>query len=194
MGYEGKHPGRGVEVASGKARQVVWSPAQLQAFLDAAAADNEYWHSYFTIVAHTGMRRSNVAAMEWAEITIGQAQWVIPASKFKNKEAHTVHLVPAVLAALEQRKGSDTRWVFPGVAKAGHLVDPYPAFQRICAAAGITGVTIHDLRRTLGSRLAARVPLPVVAKVLGHKTINTTMRSYAVIADSVARDALMALT
>ena len=78
-----------------------------------------------------------------------------------------------------------------GLNKA--IADPTRAFQRICRAAGVSGVTIHDLRRTLGSRLAAKVPLQVVAKVLGHRTVDTTMRSYAVIADSVAKDALLSL-
>ena len=192
LGREGRSPARGVETAPARARQVIWADNELNRFLAAAEADDPYWHDYFTIVARTGMRRGNVCAMEWSEIT-GET-WIIPATKFKTKVTHTVHLVPAVQQALERRKGQHERWVFPSITgTGGPLHDPYPAFERICRKAGVSGVTIHDLRRTLGSRLAAKVPLPVVAKVLGHRTINTTMRSYAVIADDVARCAIMSL-
>jgi integrase len=40
-----------------------------------------------------------------------------------------------------------------------------------------TGLVPHALRHTRATRLvAAGVPLPIVAKLLGHKSIRTTMR------------------
>lgn len=193
LDYAGRNPAKGVETAPSKPRQVVWSENQQAAFMQAAEGDDPYYADLFTVIAGTGMRRGNCCAMEWSEIN-GDT-WTIPADKFKTGITHSVYLTPAVQQALARRK-NNSRWVFPSpsvVDGSASLADPYSAFQRICAAAGVSGVTIHDLRRTLGSRLAAKVPLQVVAKVLGHRTINTTMRSYAVIADSVARDALMSL-
>ena len=194
LGWDGKNPAKGVETAPAIPRQVVWTTEQLGNFLVCAKAYDEslYWHDFLLVVARTGMRRGNVATMEWREI--GGTVWTIPASKFKTKVEHKAHLVPEVMEALERRKkDNDTQWVFPGATGNGPLCEPYAAFNKICRAAGISGVTIHDLRRTLGSRLAAKVPLAVVAKVLGHRTINTTMKSYAVIADAVAREALLGL-
>jgi integrase len=130
--------------------------------------------------------------MEWSEIT-GDV-WTIPAAKFKTKVKHSVHLTPTVMAALERRRGHHERWVFPSISMPDRP-HAYPSrqFQRICKAAGVSGVTMHDLRRTLGSRLAARFPIPVVAKILGHKNISTTMSTYAVADDGDARAAMMAL-
>jgi integrase len=146
------------------------------------------------------MRRTNCCTMKWCEIDFSSGTWTIPASKFKTKVRHIVNLVPEVIAALNLRRAetpADCPWVFLSPTMPGRPIsDPSSAKQRICRAAGIPatgGVTIHDLRRTLGSQLAARVPLAVVAQVLGHKSINTTMRAYAVIDNSTARDALMAL-
>ena len=165
----------------------------------AAEVEGEFRGRLFPVIAGTGMRRTNCCQMEWSELDLVAAVWTIPAEKFKNKEPHRVHLTPAVMAAIARRRAvgwDECQWGFPSPTSFDGdvpLHSPIQAFYRICKAAKVKGVTIHDLRRTLGSRLAARVPLQVVAKVLGHKTITTTMKSYAVIADSVARDALLGL-
>ena len=195
LGWEGRNPAKGIETAPIKARQVVWTSEQLHNFLAAARAYNEslYWHDYFLIVAGTGMRRGNVCNMEWKEIS-GEV-WTIP----EQVQDRCGTQGPSG-AGGHGCAGAAEKWLALCVpfhlwaGAASRSILDFSANQRICKAAGISGVTIHDLRRTLGSRLAAKVPLlPVVAKVLGHKTINTTMKWYAVIADSVAREALLSL-
>jgi len=46
----------------------------------------------------------------------------------------------------------------------------------LCQRAGILAASPHDFRRTVGTRLADRVPLDVVQKYLGHQQITTTQR------------------
>ena len=62
----------------------------------------------------------------------------------------------------------------------------------IRAQAGVPDVTIHDLRRTLGSWLAASgESLTLVAKVLNHSSISTT-QVYARLSLEPVRKALEA--
>jgi integrase len=192
MDYEGRNPARGVEYAPQVCRQVVWTQDELERFLAVCKADSEYWFNFFTVLIETGMRRGNVQSMEWSEVN--GAVWVIPASKFKTKIPHVAHLTPEAVKAIEGQRGLDKRYVFPSLCKPNApLRDPNDKFGRLCKKAGITGRTIHDIRRTLGSRLAAKVPMQVVAKILGHKTISTTINHYAVIDDDTAKAALMSL-
>ncbi|MBC7857107.1 MAG: tyrosine-type recombinase/integrase, partial [Pirellulaceae bacterium] len=59
--------------------------------------------------------------------------------------------------------------------KAEHLVDPTRIWKRILERAGLPGLRIHDLRRTLGSWQAATgASLPIIGKSLGHKNQATT--------------------
>jgi len=66
--------------------------------------------------------------------------------------------------------------VFPSpTARSGHLEEPKKAWQRIRERANTQDVRIHDLRRTLGSWLAASgYGLPMIGRVLNHSQPSAT--------------------
>ena len=55
------------------------------------------------------------------------------------------------------------------------------ALDKLCALAGITGLTWHDLRRTCGCRLLQdrRWPIERVSQFLGHQNVQVTREHYA---------------
>src|SRR5262249_40740399 len=121
-----------------------------------------------------GPRKSELLAARWSDIDLGQRTWRLPMTK-----AGRSHLLPlpepavGILEALPSRGQSD--WVFPGDGASGHLVEPKKAWQRIRQRAGVPDVRIHDLRRTLGSWLAASgYSLPLIGRALNHTNVNTT--------------------
>jgi site-specific recombinase XerD len=63
------------------------------------------------------------------------------------------------------------------------------AWARICKAAGITGLRIHDLRHSYASHLVSTgFSLPVIGALLGHSQPATTAR-YAHLLDDPLRQA-----
>ncbi len=51
------------------------------------------------------------------------------------------------------------------------------AFKNACSRAGVKNLRFHDLRHTFASRLVlSGVDLPTVARLLGHSSIQMTMR------------------
>ncbi|MHB1516279.1 MAG: site-specific integrase, partial [Acidiferrobacteraceae bacterium] len=51
------------------------------------------------------------------------------------------------------------------------------AFERVCTAAGVTGLTFHDLRHEATSRLFEKGLNPMqVAAITGHKTLQMLKR------------------
>jgi integrase len=68
------------------------------------------------------------------------------------------------------------------------------AWRRIVKTAGITQrTTIHDLRRTFCIRpIENGVQLPHVAAAMGHKTMATTHRHYAIARQDKVRESVLA--
>ncbi|MGB3728954.1 MAG: site-specific integrase, partial [Thermodesulfobacteriota bacterium] len=57
------------------------------------------------------------------------------------------------------------------------LKDIRTAFENACKRAGIKNLRFHDLRHTFATRLVlAGVDLATVSKLLGHSSIQMTMR------------------
>lgn len=174
-GWEGVNPAAGIKKFREKSRDRFLQPDELPRFFEALAAEpNETARDFFVISLLTGARKSNTLAMRWMEINFTSATWRIPQTK--NGEPQTVHLPEAALELLKERKlASLSEWVFPGAGASGHLADPKKAWNRILKEAGIQDLRIHDLRRTLGSYMAATGANGyVIGKSLGHKSQQST--------------------
>jgi integrase len=52
------------------------------------------------------------------------------------------------------------------------------ALHRACRKRKIPPLTLHDLRRTFGTRCAEKIPMPRLAKMMGHSAITTTAQYY----------------
>jgi integrase len=68
-------------------------------------------------------------------------------------------------------------YVFYNPVTGDRFYDLKAGFKAILKRAGLTGITWHTLRHTFASRLTrSGVDLVTVKELLGHSTINTTMR------------------
>jgi len=141
----------------------------------------------------TGARRENVQAMHWHEIDLKSATWKI--KRTKNGQPQNVILTLTAIEILKSREEvTNGGFVFPSLSESGHITDPKKALTRVLERAGIpygrkeeNGVTLHDLRRTLGSWQAATgASLTIIGKSLNHKSISST-NIYARLGDDPVR-------
>ena len=130
------------------------------------------------ILLLTGARRGEVLAMRWDDIDLGAGVWSKPASSTKQDEPHQVPLSAPARQLLSGLQRSDSaEYVFAGAGRSGHVVELKRAWRRICRAAGITGLRVHDLRHSFASQLASGgASLPLIGALLGHATPATTAR------------------
>ncbi len=170
-------------------------PAELPALFKSLSEEpNETIRDCLHMALYTGARRSNVQSMAWVELDLQRGIWTIPAEKTKAGESIHIPLVTPALEILNRRKKAqdDARaqaiekgeqqptdppvaYAFPGHGRTGHLVEPKAAWKNILQRAGIKNLTLHDLRRTLGSWQAATgASLPVIGKALGHHDPKAT--------------------
>lgn len=130
---------------------------------------------------YTGMRRGELVALRWNND--GQGPWVdldaemiwIPAAWTKSDADSWLPIHPTLkMHLLAARKPSGKCF------KMRHdAADASKDFARICRFAGVRGVTLHDIRRTFGTRYASLVPAQVLQRLMRHASISTTLRYYA---------------
>lgn len=150
---------------------------ELPRFLEAIQhLKRESSRDFLLLCLFTGARRSNVQQMRWDELRLESATWTIPAEKSKNKREMTIPLSPPAMDILNRRKESaSSHWVLPGQGSTGHLVEPRDAMKKTLERAGLKNVRLHDLRRTLGSWMAAAgTSLQIIGKTLGHTSPKST--------------------
>jgi integrase len=229
-GYEGVNPAEKIRPFKERKRARFLDGNELPAFFKSLAQEeNATNRDYILIALLTGGRRGNVESMRWDEIDWTRSEWNISADKAKSDEPITVVLTPAVVEILARRKAESLKtsaeeetepseWVFPGVGKTGHLVEPKTAWKRILERArsiereewlkanpektekdfmqyrpvpSFTDLRLHDLRRTLGSWQAATgASLPIIGKSLGHSSVQAT-QIYARLNLDPVRDSVM---
>lgn len=176
--FAGENPVKVVKRFREEPRERYLGPEELPKLMRALDAEpNEMLSDFFRLALYTGARRGNLQSARWEEIDLIAALWTIPADKAKAKKPIRVPLSPEALAVLGRRKSAtkESPWVFPSHGKAVHLAEPKTAWKRICKAAGLEAVRLHDLRHTTASwMVAGGASLYVDGKALGHANPQTT--------------------
>jgi len=128
----------------------------------------------------TGMRRSEILALEWRNINLGDRTTKIKMSK--NGEPRTIPLSSSAIDVLQQliKSGCDPEatsdvhngLLFPVAANALRL-----SWDRICKRANIIDFHFHDLRHEAISRFfELGLSMPEVSLISGHKDVRMLFR------------------
>jgi len=162
--------------------------ARLGEVLNACEADtSETKHvvAAFRLLVLTGCRLGEIQTLKWQYVQDGYL--MLPDSKTGARRIPLSPSAQAVLDSLERKEGND--YVIAGANPRKHVTDLQKPWRRIRKKAELAGVRIHDLRHTFASNAVMQgQPLPIVAKLLGHTQIQTTMR-YAHLADDPVKKA-----
>ena len=193
---------------------MVWTPAQLGRFLDAARDDRLYalWH----LIAHRGLRRGESCGVEWSDVDLAGGVldvhrqlvvvgWEVIERAPKSDAGHrTIALDAGTVTALREhrkrqladRMAWGSAWVESGKVfaredgSALHPASVTDRFHDLVTAAGLPPIRLHDLRHGAASlMLAAGVPMKVVQETLGHSSSTLTADTYTSVYPTVAAEA-----
>ena len=161
-----KPPAKSVE------RDRVLSDFELGAIWQASFQLPSPYSEMYRMFLLTGQRRSEVATMRWSEID-GDL-WTIPREKVKKDRAHAVPLsatADGLLRSLHHLpRFEGDGFVFSTTGGASASSNFYKVKRELDELSGTSGWTIHDIRRTVRSKLAALgVPREVARKILNHE-------------------------
>lgn len=143
----------------------------------------------------TGVRKGEALALKWSDLDweAGTAHIQRTRSSLRNGKYYEgapktaasnriIHLSPSALTVLtEARARTSGEYVFVGAMGRPMLPSMLGRLMpRICAAAGVPRLRVHDLRHTHASFLLADgKPIAAISKHLGHSSPAVTLRIYA---------------
>jgi len=163
------------------AKDRILSAAEAQRLIENAS---ESIRPVLLIALHTGMRRGEILGLKWANVDAARGFIFIEDSK--SGRSRKVPMSAAVLDVL-RKLPRDSDFVFYNPETKRPIQDVKNAFKKACRLAkkdsddkddpGIVGLRFHDLRHTAASKMIeAGVDLVTVSKILGHASIQMTMR------------------
>jgi integrase len=187
--WRADNPCKGVERNDEAKRKRYLSGTELERLSAALAEhDDQDAADIFRLLLLTGARRGEVLSARWMDINLESGVWTKPAATTKTRAEHRVPLSPPALQIIAARKRTDSEFLFPG-RYASHRVEVKSNWRRICKAADITGLRIHDLRHSYASFAASSgISLHAIGELLGHSQPSTTHR-YAHLFDDHLRQA-----
>jgi integrase len=150
-----------------RARQRILTDDELRAVWGAAGAHNGPWGPFLQFLLLSASRRNEAAQMAWNELDGGV--WTIPAERYKTGRELVLPLSPLAVSTLERLPRiarSKFVFTFDGQHAFANFSKAKAQFDKAC---GVTGWTLHDLRRTARSLMSrAGVSADVAERCLGH--------------------------
>ena len=121
----------------------------------------------------TGCRRGEITRLRWCEVHSASLRLID--AKTGPRE---VWLSTAAQALIERQPRAGAAWVFPSPRNSSRPCgNEIGLWYRARREAGIEDVRLHDLRHTFASHaVMSGVPLPLVARLLGHSRLSMTLR------------------
>jgi integrase len=125
--------------------------------------------------ALTGCRRDEIAALKWHEVDFERGVLTLDDSKTGRSIRPLAVTAITLLRKIERVEGSE--YVFPAMSGDRHFQGTKGIWPKIVKRAGLTGVTPHTLRHTMGAMsTSSGEALALTGAILGHKNLRSTMR------------------
>jgi integrase len=197
-----------------------WTAVEARQFLESAKRDHDPLYAAYVLILVLGLRKGEVIGLTWQCIDLDRAEldtsWQLQRvrgqllhrqTKTEASDA-TLPLPEICMTALRAcRKDqaeaqavagdecADAGLVF--TTRVGTPIEPRNfnrRFETRCAKAGVRRITVHDVRHTCATLLAALDIHPRVAmRILRHAQIDVTMNVYTEVSDAKTLRALKRL-
>jgi integrase len=150
-----------------KPRERVLSDAELATIWKACAGDA--YGRIIRLLVLLGARRSEIGGICWRELDLENARWTLPAARSKNGRAHTLPLMPMARAIIESVPHMVSRNELFG-ERANRGFTAWDRNKRVLdARSGVTEWTVHDIRRSVATRMAdIGIGPHIIEAILNH--------------------------
>lgn len=151
-----------------KSRERILTDDELRRVWKAAEFVGYAFGDFVRVAILTGQRPGEVSGMRRDELH-GDT-WILLSERVKNKKSHSVPLSRQALAIIEAPPRISAEYVF-SYGEGKPIRGLHHAKQALGRGSGVTGWTLHDLRRTCASGLARLgVSIAVLEQILNHRS------------------------
>jgi len=197
-----------------------WTAEEARQFLESAKRDQDPLYAAYVLILVMGLRKGEVVGLPWSAVNLDRGEldigWQLQRvrrqllhreTKTEASEA-TLPMPGICVTALRIREkdqaaakaAAGASWTQSGLVfttRAGTPFEPRNLnrrFETRCAKAGIRRITVHDMRHTCATLLAALDVHPrVVMRILRHAQIDVTMNVYTEVSNAKTLKALKRL-
>ena len=168
---QNSNPVRGIDRSREEPRDRVLAPSELGALasaLDVVEEKHPAAVSLIRFLTVTGLRVGEARVIRWEHIYFETGRLILPSTKTGRRQHDLPTPAVEILTALPRINA----WAFTtGRDKPISYDSAHDVFRRVARAAGLEGVRLHDLRRTVMTNAAmAGIGTHVLRDLLGHKT------------------------
>lgn len=163
---------------------------EVKKFLGSCSSD---FKPIATLAVYTGMRAGEIVALKWEDVDLERKLIKVAKSGLGNTKSRKIRYVPInskllrVFKALAKRKKGDL--VFPDSKGKMRGIDFRWEMRRAAYDAELKTIRMHDLRHTFASNFVIKGGNIVsLQKILGHSTVNMTMRYAHLSPDFMAQE------
>ncbi|MBI5376324.1 MAG: site-specific integrase [Candidatus Schekmanbacteria bacterium] len=159
----------------------ILTPDELERLL---AECNPHIKPIILTAVHSGMRLNEILSLEWQ--CVDMQKKTITVIQSKSGRSRKIPMNMTLTNLFSSLKGNSNKFVFG--SGDNPIKSVRTAFESAIKRSGVPKVRFHDLRHLFATRLvAAGVDLVTVQQLLGHSTIQMTMRYAHSSADSQRR-------
>jgi integrase len=150
----------------GASRDRVLSDVELAAIW--RACQDDAYGKIIKLLICTGCRRQEIGGIAWSEIDLDRATWTLPARRSKNGRKHELPLLSSALDIIKSVPHRVSRDQLFGERARG-----FTSWARnkpvLDQRADVSGWTIHDIRRSVATRMADIGIAPhIIEEILNH--------------------------
>jgi integrase len=118
-----------------------------------------------------GSRRAEIGGLCWSELDFDAGVWTLPSARSKNKRPHTLAIMPAMRAIIDQVPRRVARDQVFGERGAGGFAGWTSSKSALDTRSGVRGWVLHDIRRSVATGMAnLNVQPHIIEEVLGHSS------------------------
>jgi integrase len=156
-----------IKPKDGKPRERVLSDSELVAIWNASGDDD--FGKIVKLLILLPCRRQEIGGLAWSELDLENSRWRLAAERSKNCKPHELPLMPMALAIIKSVPRMVNRdQLFGARSQAGFSAWDYEK-QALDARSGVRNWKIHDLRRSLATKMADIGIMPhIIEQTLGH--------------------------
>ena len=137
-------------------------------------AITKYGAAGVKVLMLTGCRYSEIETLKWEDVRLEEITAHLPDSKTGPRVVELTVIVVDILEELKADANSSS--VFPGKYR-GSRISLRGVWEKVQNETGLVDVRLHDLRHSFATLAASEgVPVPVIARLLGHSKVWTTTR------------------